>query len=98
MKYLKVKWTHSLSSEPVLIYSELDENSLEMRKVEIYLDGRIGYASKCEVSGGSNLSIEPIPSVKQISNDPQFEPIEINGEEFEGIWRDRKAFTAPISL
>ncbi|PPU39704.1 DUF6881 domain-containing protein [Xanthomonas arboricola] len=90
MKYLKVKWIHSLDSEPVFIYSEIDENSLEIRKVEIYLDGRIGYASKSEVSGGSNLSIEPLPSMKEISNDSQFEPIEISCAEFEGIWSNRK--------
>ncbi|WP_420869865.1 DUF6881 domain-containing protein [Bradyrhizobium septentrionale] len=45
MTYLKVKWIHALCHRPVLIYSELDDEHWELRKVEILPDGRIGYAN-----------------------------------------------------
>lgn len=44
MTYIKVFWKHSFLDEPVLMYSELDENRNEIRKIEIYRDGMMGYA------------------------------------------------------
>jgi hypothetical protein len=34
MKYLKVVWVHDLPGEPVLLYSEVDDEGWEIRKVE----------------------------------------------------------------
>jgi len=86
MIYLRVRWIHTMSSEPMLIYSELDDNRWELRKVEIYADGRCGFASASEGGGGSALSKEPIPSMEEIAADPQFEPVDIEENEFERIW------------
>ena len=86
MMYIQVKWIHSLSSEPVVMYSEIDESGWEVRKVEVYADGRMGFASSTESKGGSGLSKEPLPSVAEIAADPQFEPLEINQIDFERIW------------
>ncbi|MBN3794272.1 hypothetical protein G3N99_04600 [Burkholderia sp. Ac-20392] len=86
MNYNCVKWIHSIPSEPIIIYSELDEGRWEIRKVEVYADGRMGYACQLESAGGSGLSKEPIPSLDEISSDSQFKPIEINGSEFERVW------------
>ena len=44
MIYLKVKWNHSFSDEPVLLYSELDRERWEVRKVEVFPGGRMAYA------------------------------------------------------
>lgn len=84
--YIQVKWIHSLSSEPVVLYSEIDESGCEVRKVEVYADGSMGFASSSESRGGSGLSKEPLPSMAEIAADPQFEPIEINQIDFERIW------------
>ena len=84
--YLQVKWTHSLSSEPVVMYSEIDQDGWELRKVEVYADGRMGFASSSESKAGSGLSKEPLPSIDEIAADPQFEPAEINQIDFERIW------------
>ncbi len=46
MKYIKVKWLHSHPDEPVLLYSELDKDRWETRKVEVFADGRIGFAKR----------------------------------------------------
>lgn len=86
MRYIRVKWIHTLRSEPVLMYSEIDREGWEIRKVEVYADGRRGYASKSDAVGGSGLSKEPLPSLEEIAADPQFEPVEIDQAEFERVW------------
>jgi hypothetical protein len=88
MTYLKVKWIHSYPDEPVLIYSELDRERWELRKVEVFRSGRMGYAGpglEIEV-GGAGLSTEPLPSFEGIADDPEFEPEVISKAEFEKIW------------
>ena len=44
MKYLFVRWKHPNPEDPTLLYSELNEDRWEVRKVEVYADGRLGYA------------------------------------------------------
>ena len=54
MTHLKVKWIHSYPDEPVIIYSELDHELWELRKVEVLPGGRMGYAGpgvEIEVGG-----------------------------------------------
>lgn len=86
MHYIKVKWIHSHPNEPVLLYSELDDDRWEMRKVEIFTDGHSNYASTTESVGSTELSVEPIPPTAGIASDPQFEPFEITKQEFEEVW------------
>jgi hypothetical protein len=92
MKYLLVKWLHNFPNEPALIYSELDELSNEVRKIEIFPDGSKGFASATENCGDTELSIEPIPDITEIMKDGQFQPKEINNDEFEKAWRKRKRY------
>jgi Domain of unknown function (DUF6881) len=84
--YLRVKWKHSFSTEPVLLYSELDGERWETRKVEVFTDGRRDFASASETSGNTRLSKEPLPALEEIASDPQFEPVEITRTEFEEVW------------
>ena len=86
MNYIKVKWVHSFRDEPVFLYSELDEGRWEIRKVEVFSDGRMGYADSRRTSGGTKLGKEPVPSILEIGTDPQFEPMEVTKDEFETIW------------
>ena len=90
MIYLKVLWKHNLVDEPCSLYSELDEDRWETRKVEIYADGTNGYASKEETCGDTKLSIEPLPTEEEIAADPQFIPSLIGRNEFDDVWRRRK--------
>lgn len=86
MQYIKVSWTHSLNSEPVLLYSELDEKRFEVRKVEIYSDGRCDYADASGSLGETRLSTEALPLISDIDRDIQFESAAITQEEFERVW------------
>ena len=86
MIYIKVKWKHSHRDEPVLLYSELDRERWEVRKVEIFPDGRMGYAGPGIAVGGSGLGLVPVPSLEQIAESPEFEPETISKAEFDKVW------------
>ena len=89
--YLKVHWKHQFDEEPVLLYSELDSDRWENRKVEIFEDGPMVPAASGVRSGKTRLGEVPLPSIAEIAADPQFEPIEITAEEFEEIWKRANA-------
>ncbi len=89
MKYIKIKWIHTFDDEPVWLYSELDDEGRETRKVEVFPDQTIGFASSTEKTEKTFLAFEPLPSVDEIAADPQFEPEEISRLEFKEIWARR---------
>lgn len=86
MNYIKVKWIHNSSMDPIMIYSELDSERWEKRKVEVFHGGRYGYADIHKSFGSTRLGKESIPELDEIASDPQFEPAEITEEEFEEMW------------
>ena len=90
MRYLYVKWLHKDPGAPVHIYSEVGDESYERRKVEIYADGRKGFADESEQAGGTALGFMPVPSLKEIAAQPEYEPKEIDQEEFQRIWLKRR--------
>ena len=84
MHYTKVYFKRNES--PVIeSYHELDDARWEFRKVEIFRNGKMGYADT-STSKGTHLSITRIPPYSEIASDPQFEPCEITKNEFETIW------------
>jgi hypothetical protein len=86
MDYIKVIWKHDLKEEPILLYSELDSNRWEVRKVEVFRDGSYGYAGDGQ-EHRARLGVVPVPSLAEIAQGPEFEPCQIRKEEFEAIWR-----------
>ncbi len=90
MRYLYVKWTHKDPNAPVHLYSEIDDDSYECRKVEIWADGRKGFADGSEAKGGTVLSDMTVPPLKVIAALPEYEPKEIPAEEFQKIWLKRR--------
>lgn len=88
VEYIKVKWVHSHPDEPILLYSELDKDRWEIRQVEVFANGRIGFASTTEATPSirTRLSIEPLPTLTEIGADRQFQPAEITKDEFEQVW------------
>lgn len=89
MRYIRVEWRHLSAEYPVVLYSELDAERYEVRKVEVFADGRYGYASAAETAGDTRLGVEPVALLEQIAADPEFVPREITREEFERVWTDR---------
>ncbi len=86
MTYIKVYWKHSFLDEPILLFSELDDNRNEIRKVEVYRDDLMGYAWRNISNNGTFLSKCELPELNVINADPQFEGVEIKKEDFEKIW------------
>lgn len=86
-RYLKVLWHHGFDDTPVVLYSELDEARFELRKIEVYRDGRHDYADRTRATGATWLSVTPIPPDEEIAAQPEFSPAAIAAEEFEQVWR-----------
>ena len=86
MTYIRVHWLHDSPTDPVWLYSELDPQRREVRKVELFPNGTYGYASRTERKGSTDLGLELIPTIDEIARDDQFKPEEITKEEFEDAW------------
>ncbi|MBV9180528.1 MAG: hypothetical protein JO356_04390 [Acidobacteria bacterium] len=88
MTYIKCKWNHTHPDDPILLYSELDDERRESRKIEIFRDGKKGFADSDTEFGGSSLGLEPVPPLNEIAADYQFEPEVITKAEFELVWSE----------
>ena len=86
MKYVKVLWRHDLPEEPVELVSELDDEGWEVGKVEVYRDGRRGWANEENSSGSTMLSETEYPDLEYIAAQSEFSPSIISMSEFEGEW------------
>jgi hypothetical protein len=86
MRYIKVIWKHQQRDDPIRLYSELNDESWEVRKVEVFRDGFLGYASRSESRGSTFLGLVPVPPLAEIAADPEFEPKEIEKGEFDEMW------------
>jgi hypothetical protein len=87
VRYQAVRWLHELDDEPVLLYSEIDAEGNEVRKVEEYRSGRLDVAAGVTETGSTVLSETPMPSIEEINDQPEFEGRSITKEEFEAVWR-----------
>jgi hypothetical protein len=86
VRYQAVQWHHDLADEPIVLYSEIDDAGLEVRKVEEYRDGRLDVADRTTETGSTFLSEEVMPGLEEINAQAEFEGRAITKEEFEAIW------------
>jgi hypothetical protein len=90
MKYIRLKWNHTNPDEPVWIFSELDANGKEVRKIECFRSGFCDVATATGSSGTAALMTLPLPDLSVLAKrDPEFEPVIITQEEFEEVWATR---------
>jgi len=85
--YLYSKWKNGPLDSPVEFYSELDPARWETRKVEIFRDGRLGYASSTQSKFDTRLGIIPVPSLEEIASQIEFEVRPSEAGEFEAVWK-----------
>ena len=90
MKYIHIKWAKAAGSDPLHLYSELDGERYETRKVEIFGDGRRGFADAGEEQGGTFLGTLPVPALDELAGDPAFEAKAITQDDFQRIWLKRR--------
>ncbi|MEV7424015.1 hypothetical protein [Streptomyces sp. NPDC091212] len=87
MRYLKVVWHHEFPDEPVTLFSEIDDERYEVRKVDVYRDGRYDFADSVTSKGATMLGEIATPSVEELAALDEFTPSEIEAGEFETVWR-----------
>jgi len=85
--YFHCRWIHDHPDEPVDLYSELDADRYELRKVYVFKDGHGEAAGRGIEMGTTWLSPEPCPPLAEIAAQAGFEPRETTREEFEAVWR-----------
>ena len=91
MKYIRLKWNHTNPDEPVWIFSELDSDGKEVRKIECFRNGFCDVATATSSSGTAALVTLPLPDLKALARrDPEFEPVEITKVQFEEVWTTRQ--------
>lgn len=86
MRYIKIRWKHSFDNDPVIIYSEIDDNDWEVRKVEVFKDGNLGFSDGVTEKSGTYLGQVPVPPMDIIAESSEFEPNIISKEDFEKKW------------
>jgi hypothetical protein len=86
MKYLKVDWHHENQSDPTRMYIEIDDARWERRKVEMFADGRMTYASPSSATGDSMLGLMEVPSIDDIRAIGEFDAVYIEQAEFMAMW------------
>jgi hypothetical protein len=93
MRYWKIYWHHDSPDEPVAIYSEIDPDDYESRRVEEFRNGRVGWADKKGEHGGTSLAYIKFEDIEAVREQPEFSAFAISEGEFEGAWQ--RALTFP---
>lgn len=83
---IDVVWKHDFEAEPVRLLSVLDSDRYEIRKLEFFRDGRVGFADGERTASGTQLGLLPVPVLTAINADPQFQARETTMEEFNTLW------------
>ncbi|MDG4831586.1 hypothetical protein O7627_20100 [Solwaraspora sp. WMMD1047] len=91
MRYVKVEWEHDFPDDPVLYFSEIGEDDYEIRKVQLYRDGRTEWANGNHETATVGLAEIPFPSVEEISSQSDCRAELITSEEFERAWSAAQA-------
>lgn len=87
MDYLKVQWAHDFPDEPVTFYSELGDDRYEVRKVQVYRDGRVEWADEDHETDTVGLSEVAVPSFEEIDDQAEFAAEIITADDFDAVWQ-----------
>jgi hypothetical protein len=98
--YERVEWTHDFADEPRSIYSELDDERYETRKIEVFEVGRIVKGSEDRPERGcTGLAVLPVPGIEEVNaiSEEEFHTEEIGVAEFEDLWKSYDERGRPYS-
>lgn len=93
MMYVHSKALASQPTRPLEYYVEFDALRNEIRKVEVYPDGRLGYAKQGKNTPGTELGLLPAPPFVDIQKITGLESRLITAQDFEVIWQKATAGT-----
>ncbi len=83
--YLRLSLRSDSVYEPVTLYRDVDSDGRDVRRLDVFHDGRCGYATADESWGGTELS-----------NEAQGGAVVISREEFLAEWTTRAAKGPPV--
>lgn len=87
MQYIDVQWFHDHAGEPVRLVSEIDSRRYEVRKLEFFRTGKVGWASAARNQLGTRLGTAPVPQLAEINSDPRFNAVALAPHAFEQLWK-----------
>ena len=87
--YLRVRWEHDFADDPVDMISEIGPDGYERRKVEVFRDGRLGWADKDHEVGGTGLGRIAVPPLDEINAQEEFLASRVEAADFERAWATR---------
>jgi hypothetical protein len=73
MNYVKIEWRSDESEVPVETHGEMDGERWGHRKMEIFRDGRLDFASIDEEVGGSILAEKLWPDLAELDAQSEFD-------------------------
>ena len=81
--YLATEWIHEFEDQPRFMYFELDEERYDVRRVEVFRDGRV-----VRIGDEIELADQPVPSMEEINATPggEFRAWDNVRAEFEELW------------
>ncbi|MFG1790410.1 DUF6881 domain-containing protein [Nocardia sp. NPDC049149] len=86
MRYMKVMRTNASDDDPAIVFSEIDDDGYESRKVEIFVSGRSDFASVSMEGEPTWLATAPLPSADEVSLQPGCKGEDISAVEFQAEW------------
>lgn len=85
-RYIDIHWEHSSETDPVRLISAIGPDDFECEKIEVYRDGKIGFATASQNTKGTELGYAEVPSLEEILAKPEFSGKEISAEAFRELW------------
>ncbi|GAB1097524.1 MAG: hypothetical protein Sw2LagBPW_30030 [Shewanella algae] len=86
MRYIDVEWKHDFNYEPTRLVSEIGSDGYEIRKLEFFPDGSVGFAFESIESLNTRLGIDMVPSLEEINSQEEFQGKSTSKEQFELLW------------
>ena len=84
--YFACEWHHESPDDPVLLYEELDDDRMELRKVEEFRDGRRLRSDRIDPDCLPTLSWVEIPPLEKIDAGPEFKVLPLTADGFQSVW------------
>lgn len=84
MDYWRTLWRHDDPDEPTEFLSEVGADLYEVRRVDIYRDGRLVFTDEIFSSGTTELSDQRMDRGEDLSE--EVDVLRISKNEFENIW------------
>ncbi len=89
MEYIQLEWFHDVAEDPCIIYSEINGQRYEVRKIAAFKDGTYMKCNEEMINSQIELADVPFPvNLEEINQDKQFYAKYISKEEFQEKWEN----------